>query len=138
MAVPEAEQYLPKERGVSHAFDKANRWYSTANTLDTLKALPSQRIERIAADYVTTSVAYFANRTGDNLLEEIGTTAWHAINQRRALIAYCEDSRIGAMQVGLPSQLALTLRPDEPSLIVMGNRQGQVVGETATAFLRTS
>lgn len=135
MAVPEAEKYLPKELEASHAFDEVNRWHLGANTLDILASLPLTRIHRVASDYITTSVAYFANHTDDKLLEEVGTTAWHAINQGRALTAYCDDLRAGAIEFGMPPQYALALKPEEPSFLIVGKVRERVMDETAIALI---
>ncbi len=135
MAVQEALKYLPKNREAAHVFDKINKNFPRVSSIEDFSKLPLFQVQKMAGDYVTTSVAYFANYPNDNHLEEIGTTAWHTINQRRAVTAYCEDPIFGAAWLGLPLMYALTLKSDEPNTFVLGRRQGAEIAETSITVI---
>lgn len=125
MTVKEAYNYLPQDKGAQNAYDRVIKKYVYRTTVEDLKRYTTEEIGVLASDYVTASVAYFANHSDDPILEDVGTTAWHAINKRRVLTAYADDARVGAIRCGLPPQFARRVLPDEPNFGVYKNRETQ-------------
>ena len=123
MTVHEAYAFLPEDTAADAAFNVVIRSHQPVTDLGEFTQLPEEDLGKIVGDYVTASVAYFANYSEDPVLEDIGTTAWHAINQQRVLTVYAEDARAGAYHSGLPAKYALQLLPEEPNFAVYRNKQ---------------
>lgn len=104
MSIPEkaVERYFSELPGAQHAFDKINQLYFRTHSLEDLRALPSQRAAEIAGEYMMTAIAYLANGTEDPYLEELGTTAWHTLMDRKIEFQGASDTHKGLDAIGLP------------------------------------
>lgn len=120
---------MPISYDIVDAFLIPNRnHFSIGQTVAEIQKRNKETVARVMSDYFTTGVAFFANRGHDKYLQEVGTTTWLAVNQRRVLTAYCEDMIGGAMQLGVPLQEAINnfRNNDEPHVILLA-RNNQLV-----------
>jgi hypothetical protein len=82
MAVEAARRFNPEEGQVAQAFDVVNR-LTTDATLESLQALSESQRRLVLGSYVKAAFGYFANLSGDEYLEELGTTVLNGIEDGR-------------------------------------------------------
>ena len=138
MTVEAANRYIPKSDQMTAAYDIVNQWYFTiGNTINEIKKTPFEKLGQVAGDYFTAGVAYLANRGHDSYIEEVGTTMWWMINQRRVLPVMTDNMLGAAIHLGVPPQIALAKYSinTEPQVLFGANRVGIQQIETAYVII---
>lgn len=92
MSIPEGDSYLPENHSLENVFDVVNKSHFTiGSTLDEISRAPFEKVSLAAADYVTASVAYFANRGHSDYAQTLGTVSWRMINKQYILPIYSDN-----------------------------------------------
>ncbi|HUD19259.1 MAG TPA: hypothetical protein VMR81_02380 [Patescibacteria group bacterium] len=92
MTISEADSYLPESRQLQDVFEIAQKTHFTiGTTLAEIQRAPFEKVSRATSDFITTSVAYFANRGHSELAQTIGTCAWRMINRKEVFPMYTEN-----------------------------------------------
>jgi len=83
MSKSETGHFRPEESGAAKAFDVVNILHSkVGNTVDSIRKLSLEGKRKIASDYMSVVVGYFANHR-DDYLRRVGTTILDAIKSER-------------------------------------------------------
>ena len=130
MTIPEGERYLPKDSLPEHAFNEVILWHGKiGSSLEHVKRMPWEMVGRAANDFFTAGVAYLANRSTNPYLEEVGTTAWRAVNRKIALVGLTDDIVSAEIQLGVPRDVALhdSVPIGEPRVIFRDQKVGKTI-----------
>lgn len=139
--VPEANSYLPKDHLMLRAFDvvalKHALLIGVVHTSAEIRAIPFENLQGAASDFFTAGVAFLANRGHDAYLQEVGTVAWWAVNQHRAITVMTNNMVGAAIAFGVPAEIAFNSfhTNDEPQLIMFGHASGKVILESAYVLI---
>lgn len=138
MPVPEADHVLPQSKSMLDAFFVPTQAHFTiGQTIEEIREADFEKVAKVGADFFTAGVAYLANRGHDEYIQEVGTVAWWAVNQKRALTLFTDNMRVAAIRLGIPPPVAHTefSRNDEPKVICGVGRQGVNILEIAYVLM---
>lgn len=113
-----AEEYLPPEKGMKDAYLKVRAMHpESTGRLADVQAMEEDTAPQITRDYLLAGVAYFANRGHDAQMQEIGATAWHALQQRSIEVVFADKVQPKAVELGVPVHLAYKYLDGEPHVL---------------------
>lgn len=136
--IESAEYYLPQSKRPQDAFqDVARRHSFLGSTIESLHQAEFEVVGEAVSDFFTAGVAYLANRGEDQYLQEVGATTWWAVNQHRVFPLLASDMIQGAIQLGVPPELARRQfkRNDEFHVIFGATKSGVQIIEQAYLLL---
>lgn len=138
MSVEAGNNFLPQKDNPSNAFDVINHRYpGLGYTLAEISLFSLVDLKPVAGDYFTAAVAYLANRGQDAYLQEVGTTVWWMVNQKRAATALTNDMFSAALQLGVPPRIARDnfTNNHEPHICYVLNKSGPIESEMAIVLM---
>jgi len=138
MPIEAANQYLPPSGRMKDAFNYViQQHFSVGKTIEEVMKAPWEKVGQATGDFFTAGVAYLANKGNDSYLQEIGTTMWLAVNQKRVLPVLSGNMIAAAIQLGVPPETAVRayVRNDEPYVLFLGKRQGIQMLEAAYVLM---
>lgn len=138
MTIKEGDSYIPQGSDATHAFDIINqRHFRIGSSLREIESADYQKLAEATSDYFTAGVAYLANRGYDEFLQELGTTTWRMVNQRRVLTAFTNDIKGALIQLGAPPQEVFSRvhQTTEPYVFFMSMQEGKQAVESAFTLI---
>lgn len=138
MSIEAGNKYVPEGNDVFAAFSVVNQWHFTiGKTREEIFGKPIEKIAKAASDYLTAGVAFLANRSKDKYFEDIGTTTWHAINQKRVLSMLTDNMFGAAIQLGVPFEIAINQfgGNDKAYVLFTTSKSGKISRENAVVLL---
>ena len=138
MTIKEGDNYIPQGSDATHAFDVVNqRHFRIGTTENEISNADYDKLADAASDYFTAGVAFLANRGYDEFLQDVGTTTWKMVNQRRVVAAFTKDIPGALIQLGVPveSVLSNTRQTTEPYVLFMNLSEGKQIVESAFTLL---
>lgn len=126
MSIEDGNSYLTETREMTGAYSAMDsRYFLLGDSLEAIKSHPIERLQGPASDYLSTGIAFLANRVNDPLIEEVGTTAYKAMNRQLARIGFTNSIAGAFMQLNFPREQVLEAIkvPNEPYFVVMGNEK---------------
>lgn len=139
--VESANDFLPKDTSILNAFEKVALKHvgiiGGVKTIEDIKSIPIESLSSAAGDFFTAGVAYLANRGHDAYIQDVGITAWWAVNQKRAITAMVDNMFTAAVALGVPAPIAARgfIPNDEPHLVMFGKQEGKVMIEGAYVLM---
>ncbi|MDP4010965.1 MAG: hypothetical protein Q8P72_01935 [Candidatus Roizmanbacteria bacterium] len=121
MAVEQGNNFLSQSWQMKDAFEHAHRMYESWNIRDLSKASKKNMLKVTTCNYVLAGFSWFANRSNDQHLEEIGTTAWWLTRQYVVRFSPVSDVRVAAVQDGLDPRIASRCDPRSPLRMAIVN-----------------
>ncbi len=113
-----AEDYLPPETATKQTYRRVIAMHQeVSGDLASIQAMDEADASLVARDYLLAGLAYFANRGHDLQMQEIGATAWYALQQQSVELVYADKVQPKAMELGVEPHLAYRYLEGEPHVL---------------------
>lgn len=124
MSIQEAEGYLTPSREPQRAYDLINLLYSeNAQTFEELLSAQQNEVFALGSDYFTAGVAYLANRSTNPHMEDVGTEAWRAVNQKKVSLIYAVSPREAARVFIHDPRIIETIPNGKPAIAFFAHKE---------------
>ena len=128
MAVEDGNSFLGPSNKAVDAFAAINtRCPFTIRAAPEAAAIPLTEYAQATTAYFTAGIAFLANRTDNDYLEKVGTSAWNGVAQERVVFVSSIDMITTATEFGFPPNVVdmIKAKKNKPHALISAKRSGE-------------